>query len=85
MRALPRIVAETTVGRAVPVVVWRDGKEQTLNVTVGELPAEAQQAAASPTAPATRPTELAGPRPEGRADLARDAGPLRLRRSRRAW
>ena len=59
MRNLPRIVADTPVGRAVPVVVWRDGKEATLQVTVGELPAEAQQAAATPP-PANRPTELAG-------------------------
>ena len=47
MRNLPRIVAETPVGREVPVVVWRDGREQTVNVTVGELPAEPQQAAAT--------------------------------------
>ncbi|MFZ4409050.1 MAG: DegQ family serine endoprotease [Paracraurococcus sp.] len=59
MRNLPRIVADTPVGRAVPVVVWRDGKEQTLQVTVGELPGEVQQAAATPP-PANRPTELAG-------------------------
>ncbi|MBL6457305.1 DegQ family serine endoprotease [Belnapia sp. T6] len=59
MRILPRIVAETPVGRQVPVVVWRDGKEQTLNVTLGELPAEPQQAAATPQ-PANRPTELSG-------------------------
>ena len=59
MRNLPRIVAETPVGRQVPVVVWRDGREQTLQVTVGELPAEPQLAAATP-GPQVRPTELAG-------------------------
>ncbi|CAA9286215.1 MAG: HtrA protease/chaperone protein [uncultured Acetobacteraceae bacterium] len=59
MRNLPRIVAETPVGREVPVVVWRDGKEQTVQVTVGELPAEPQQAAATP-GPQQRPTELSG-------------------------
>jgi len=59
MRHLPRIVAETPVGRQVPVVVWRDGKEQTVNVTVGELPSEQQQAAATP-GPQQRPAELAG-------------------------
>jgi serine protease Do len=63
MRNLPRIVAETPVGRQVPVVVWRDGREQTVQVTVGELPAEPQQAAAT-TGPqqggAARPTELTG-------------------------
>ena len=59
MRNLPRIVAETPVGREVPVVVWRDGREQTVRVTVGELPAEPQQAAATP-GPQQRPTELSG-------------------------
>jgi serine protease Do len=59
MRNLPRIVAETPVGREVPVVVWRDGREQTVQVTVGELPNEPQQAAATP-GPQQRPTELAG-------------------------
>ncbi|WP_135465967.1 DegQ family serine endoprotease [Crenalkalicoccus roseus] len=59
MRMLPRIVAETPVGSQVPVVVWRDGREERLTVTIGELPAEQQQAAATP-GPAQRPTELAG-------------------------
>jgi serine protease Do len=59
MRTLPRIVGETPVGRQVPVVVWRDGKEQTIQVTLGELPNDPQQAAATP-GPAARPTELAG-------------------------
>ncbi|WP_376089719.1 Do family serine endopeptidase [Roseomonas sp. CCTCC AB2023176] len=40
MRNLPRIVAETRVGTTVPVVVWRDGKEETVQVTVAELPQE---------------------------------------------
>ncbi|MBK1658711.1 DegQ family serine endoprotease [Paracraurococcus ruber] len=60
MRNLPRIVADTPVGRAVPVIVWRDGKEQTLQVTVGELPADTQQAAATPGPQPARPTELSG-------------------------
>jgi len=60
MRTLPRIVAETPVGRQVPVVVWRDGREQTVQVTVGELPAEPQQAAATPAPQTVRPTELTG-------------------------
>ncbi len=51
MRNLPRIVADTAVGRQVPVVVWRDGREETVQVTVAELPAEAQQAAATPGQP----------------------------------
>jgi serine protease Do len=60
MRNLPRIVAETPVGREVPVVVWRDGREQTVTVTVGELPGEQQQAAATPAPQQPRPTELTG-------------------------
>jgi serine protease Do len=61
MRNLPRIVADTRVGNQVPVVVWRDGREQTVQVTVAELPSEQQQAAATP-GPAARPqnTELSG-------------------------
>ena len=37
MRKLPRIVADTKVGESVDVVVWRNGKEQTFKVTLGEL------------------------------------------------
>jgi serine protease Do len=63
MRNLPRIVADNMVGTEVPVVVWRDGKEETITVTLGELPAEQAQAAGStpqqPPAPAA-PVELAG-------------------------
>jgi serine protease Do len=48
MRNLPRIVADTPIGKQAPVVVWRDGAERTLTVTVGELPEDQQQAAATP-------------------------------------
>nr|WP_245304399.1 DegQ family serine endoprotease [Hoeflea olei] len=37
MRDLPRVVAESPVGKAVDVVVIRDGKEQTVQVTLGRL------------------------------------------------
>jgi len=37
MRDLPRIVAESPVGKAVDVVVLRDGKQQTVQVTLGRL------------------------------------------------
>jgi serine protease Do len=37
MRDLPRIVADTQVGKEVDVVVIRKGKQQTLKVTVGRL------------------------------------------------
>ncbi len=36
-RALPRMVANTEVGKEVDVVVWRNGEEKTLKVTLGEL------------------------------------------------
>ncbi|MBI3420324.1 MAG: DegQ family serine endoprotease [Proteobacteria bacterium] len=37
MRHLPRIVAETSIDRTVPVVVWRDNKDVRLNVKIGEM------------------------------------------------
>ncbi|MDR3471523.1 MAG: Do family serine endopeptidase [Devosia sp.] len=52
MHDLPRIVAETTAGRTVPVTVLRDGKLQTLSVTVGRLE-DPQQASAKPSDKAT--------------------------------
>ena len=63
MHNLPRIVAETPIGEDVPVTVWRDGKETTVQAKVGELPDEPQQVAAAdskaPTA-TTAPTEISG-------------------------
>jgi serine protease Do len=43
-RTLQRIVAETGIGKAVPLVLWRDGKEVTVQASVGELPDDIQQA-----------------------------------------
>src|SRR5229473_2892153 len=48
MRHLPRIVAETPIDRTVKVKVWRKRKEHLLDVKVGELNEDDQQAAASP-------------------------------------
>jgi serine protease Do len=45
MRHLPRIVAETEIGKTVPVEVWRKGKKVDLNAKVGELQDTEQQAA----------------------------------------
>src|SRR5690606_21688335 len=45
MRALPRIFAETPVGKSVKVTVWRGGKEVPLSVELGEFPEEEQIAA----------------------------------------
>ena len=44
MRQLPRQVAETKIGKEVTVVVWRDGKERKLNITLGELDESAEEA-----------------------------------------
>ena len=61
MRSLPRIVAETEIGRDVALTVWRDGKEITLTAKVGELPDEPKAAEAAPDRPEpAHPTELAG-------------------------
>lgn len=48
MRDLPRIVAETPVGKDVPVVVLRKGKEETKTVKLGRLEDGEKQAALSP-------------------------------------
>jgi serine protease Do len=44
MDELPRIVAITPVGEKVKVVIFRDGKEKTLKVKVGEMPEEKTEA-----------------------------------------
>ncbi|RMD62179.1 MAG: DegQ family serine endoprotease [Alphaproteobacteria bacterium] len=49
MRKLPRMVAETAIGREVDVVVWRKGKKKTLKVTLGELEEEKVAAATAQT------------------------------------
>jgi len=47
MRDLPRVVAESPVGKEVDVIIFRDGKEQTVKVTLGRLENSDQAAAAS--------------------------------------
>ena len=49
MRKLPRIVAETAVGKTVPVTVWRNGKEMSFKVKLGELEVAEQTEQASAT------------------------------------
>ncbi|MAH88372.1 MAG: serine protease [Kiloniella sp.] len=39
-RSLPLMVAQTPVGKAVEVVIWRDGREQSVSLTLGLLMAE---------------------------------------------
>jgi serine protease Do len=60
-RVLPALVANTPVGRSVPVVVLRDGKPQTVTVTVGNL-ADSQEvrAAAAEKVPESQGTEKLG-------------------------
>jgi serine protease Do len=48
MRALPKIVADTVVGKPVEVVVWRNGARKNLEVTVGVLDDAAEVAARKP-------------------------------------
>jgi serine protease Do len=50
MRRLPRLVAETPVGKSVPVTVWRKRKENAVQVTVGRLEeSDQQQASVQPS------------------------------------
>ncbi len=84
MRDLPRAVAETAVGKAVPVTVLRHGAEVTLRITLGRLEVGEQQIAAAQTggAGALRPAveEPAGPAP-GLQDLVGfDVAPLDAQR-----
>jgi serine protease Do len=62
MRTLPRIVAETEIGKQVPVVLWRDGKSLTVEASISELPDD-QQASATPdkkAPPASASSEIGG-------------------------
>jgi serine protease Do len=63
MHNLPRIVADSQVGQKVPVVLWRDGKEVTVQALVAEKPDDQQQlASATPSAKPDQqqPTEISG-------------------------
>ncbi|MBI3708018.1 MAG: DegQ family serine endoprotease [Proteobacteria bacterium] len=53
MRRLPRYVASTPIGKKVEMVVWRDGKRQTITATVGEMPEDPseQQVKGKPETP----------------------------------
>ncbi len=64
MRKLPRMVAETAIDKEVEVVVWRQGREVTLNVVLGELDEAAEMAALTPQEPQGTPE-----RREGTVDL----------------
>ncbi|TCR83545.1 Do family serine endopeptidase [Rhizobium sp. BK376] len=49
MRDLPRVVAESPVGKEVDVEIMRDGKQQTVKVTLGRLEDSNDKAAAADT------------------------------------
>jgi serine protease Do len=51
MRRLPRLVAETPVGKTVPLTLWRKRRENTVQVTVGKLDESDQQLANAQDAP----------------------------------
>lgn len=60
-KELPRVVAETEVGKAVDVIVVRDAKEMTVKVTLGRLEDGEKQVVAdanSKPAPMTAPTTV---------------------------
>ena len=62
MRSLPRIVADSEVGKSVPAALWRDGKEVTVQAMLAEKPDDVQVASAtSGEKPAAeKPTEISG-------------------------
>jgi serine protease Do len=62
MHNLPLMVAETAIGQTVPLEIWRNGKQQEVQVTVAELPDDVQQASANtPAKPAApKPAQIAG-------------------------
>ncbi len=59
MRRLPRLVADTEVGKTVPIKVWRDGRELSMKVEVGALEESEEKTASAtpePAAPAAGET-----------------------------
>jgi serine protease Do len=43
---LPRLVAQTPAGAEVPITVWRNGQEEQLQASVGQMPSDEQMASA---------------------------------------
>jgi serine protease Do len=62
MHNLPRIVADSVVGKDVPVVLWRDGKEVTVQTVLAERPADAKLASVDSPKPTdvAKPTDISG-------------------------
>jgi serine protease Do len=59
MRGLPRIVAETEIGREVVVDVWRRGERIEVKVTLGELPSDEELAQMTQNGVEGAPTDRA--------------------------
>jgi len=59
MHDLPRIVADTPVGKEVDVVIIRKGKEETHKVTIGRLEDGERMAAANPDKDSAQPPKAA--------------------------
>lgn len=59
MSELPRVVAQTGLDKTVDVVIWRNGKQQTVKLKVGELTEENEKLASAPSSGGEKPTELA--------------------------
>jgi serine protease Do len=59
MRDLPRIVADTEVGKEVEIVIMRKGEEQTVTVTLGRLEDDEQASAGEPSGETDEEGELA--------------------------
>lgn len=71
MKALPRTVAETEINKQVPLVVWRDGQQVTLQVKVGELPEDV-----TALANASPPVEDSAPQPLKLSGLGLELSPI---------
>lgn len=81
MRDLPRVVAETPVGKAVPVKLLREGEELTVEITLGRLEAGerllADAQGRSSVAPSPdSPDEPVGPAPGLNELIGFDVAPL---------
>ena len=58
MRNLPGIVANTEIGKRVPVVVWRNGRKVSISISVGELKEEQMTKVKKSPAITTKAKEL---------------------------
>ncbi len=79
MRGLPRIVAQTPIGKTVDVDVLRGGQKKTLKVTVGRLTEDDEKpelASANPSKPDPTKPDTAAPAPVATSMLGLKLAPL---------